>query len=162
MKFIYPYKLYCIGLIVFILFSIYGFFEIYDLSKSKMILIVLYMVFCVAVVLWYYENYSYYKNMYVVVSNDSIIIKKDGVLEKIIRSDLEYIIEANHRQRLKIYNVIHIFTKDNRYFYLTREINSFKRLKKQLNVNFKDVYIKKEKVISSNFVVNKKNLTKVI
>ncbi|QZY54181.1 hypothetical protein [Crassaminicella profunda] len=99
--------------------------------------------------------------MYVVISNDFLEIKGDKGLEKITRSDIEYIIEGNHRQLFKIYNVVHIFAKDGRYFYLTSEINSFKKLKKQLNNNFKDVYIKKKKVIQMNFVVNKENLIKM-
>lgn len=100
--------------------------------------------------------------MYVLISNDSIVIKKGALLEKIIRLNLECIIEANHRQQFKIHNVVHIFTRDGKYFYLTNEINSFKKLKKQLNDNFKDVYMKKKKVISSNFDMNKENLRKII
>ncbi|SHJ46758.1 hypothetical protein [Paramaledivibacter caminithermalis] len=111
----------------------------------------LYIIFCIAVVVWYYENYSYYRSMYVLISNDSIVIKRGSLLEKINKSNLECIIEANHKQLLKIHNVVHIFTKDGKYFYLTNEINSFKNFKKQLHDNFKDVYIKKKKIISNNY-----------
>jgi hypothetical protein len=89
--------------------------------------------------------------MYVLISNDSIVIKRGSLLEKINKSNLECIIEANHKQLLKIHNVVHIFTKDGKYFYLTNEINSFKNFKKQLHDNFKDVYIKKKKIISNNY-----------
>ena len=123
---------------------------------------VLYVMFCVAVLIHYYENFSYYKNMYVQISKDSKVIKKGALLEEIIESNIECIIEANHMGLLKVHNVIHIFTKDGKYFYLTSEINCFKELKEELNDNFKEVYIKKERTISSDFVVNKENLKNII
>lgn len=123
-----------------------------------MLLRIGYILFCIAVLIWYYENYRYYKRKYVVIENDYIKIKDEKFMEIISKQNIDYIIVANHRRLLKIHNVTHIFTKDDNYFYFTNELNKYGKFKESLKVSFEKIYIEKNGIIPNNFVVSKENL----
>lgn len=99
---------------------------------------------------WYLTYCKKYKDKYVIVKENSIIlIEKD---KKIIinEDDLSGIINANHQSFFKIFNVTHIFTKHGQHFYITSEINQYKKLKTELMNNFQKHFNTIDKTIRSD------------
>lgn len=149
MKFTFPAKLYLGGLIYFLFFAFLGFYTIWEMTNEDIILRVSYILVSLILIDWYYKNYIKYKNKYIIITNNNIQIIDKQEKTFINKNEISYIINANHQQLLKLHNVTHIFTKDNKYFYITNEINNYTRLKIELKKVFADHYIEIEKTIKT-------------
>jgi hypothetical protein len=84
---------------------------------------------------------------WVIVEKDSIIINNNKLVTSIYKNEFECIIYSQHLQRFKIHNVIHIFTRDERYFYITREIDNFDKLRKLLKETFPSLYLESDNLL---------------
>lgn len=140
MKFNYPYRLYLFGLSLFLLFSLMGMILLMQIENVHFFLIIVYLVYVVKMSRWYYKKFVLYKRKKVLVNSYGLIIFDEDEEVLITRSEIDMIVEFDHQQRLKIHHVLQIFTKDERSFILTSEINQFKELKKYLSAEYDDVY----------------------
>lgn len=86
--------------------------------------------------------------MYVTINQEKIHISYKTSLDVIERKNIDCIINANHRQMLKIHNVTHLFTRDGKHYYFTRELNHYEKFKNTLKENFNEYYTEIDKTVS--------------
>ncbi|KAB3525617.1 hypothetical protein [Alkaliphilus serpentinus] len=141
MKYSYPYKEWLGGLIFFIIITIYGVFLIYDIQPTWFYWIG-YLALCYLLIDWYWSKFILYKSKHISITNSymEFSFNHNRNKKRYIAEEIEYIINSNHKQRLKTHNVTHFFMKNGDYYYLTREINNYERLKKDLKKRFPNKY----------------------
>ncbi|MBM7616229.1 hypothetical protein [Alkaliphilus hydrothermalis] len=133
MKYVYPYKEWAGGMIFFLMISIWGGWFIYDIGAGWKFGIG-YMAICYLLIDWYWSKFQYYRSKYIKISSDGIefAFNNNQDIRQYQTEEIQYIFNVNHKQRLKIHNVLHIFMENGDYFYLTNEINKYERIKKEL------------------------------
>jgi len=127
------------------------------MTQNYVLLRVFYLALNYLVIDWYIGKYIYFKDMFVILNKNDILISNKCILHIITENNIDCIVEANHKSALKIFNVIHIFTKDNRYFYFTNDIHGYKSFKKILKNNFSSKYIVKKHFLSCNIDIKEIN-----
>ncbi|WP_026478404.1 hypothetical protein [Alkaliphilus transvaalensis] len=142
MKYIYPYREWIGGMVFFILISFYGVYLLYDIGVNW-IFYIGYIALCYLFIDWYWNKIQLYRSKFIVIRDDEIEFSFDycSKSKKYKKEEIEYIFNVNHRQRLKIHNVIHIFMKNGDYLYLTNEVTNFENLKRQLKIYFPKQYV---------------------
>ncbi|WP_430885844.1 hypothetical protein [Fusibacter sp. JL216-2] len=131
MRFHYPHRLYAMGLVLLILILIYGLVVLYDIGQEghlPALFVPFYGILSILLGRFYYKYYMLYKTKYVDVYMDYMEFCSDGMCIHIDEDDILGIYFAKHRQMLKIFRVLHIFSKDGTYVYITNEINQYNRL----------------------------------
>jgi len=155
MRYNYPYRLYLLFLLIFIFVACYGLYMIYEATFNYIELRILYILFSIAIIVWYYEKYNYYYNRYVIINDNGITISFGNNREAFSSDEIDCIILANHKGCFKIYNVIHIFLRNNKYFYITNEINKYKDLKNNIRKYFPEKFHIKDTLVPINFSFDK-------
>lgn len=155
MKFEYPYKLYIIGLCIFTVFSILGFYDIFVINNGSLILEALYVIFCTILSLWYYMWFIIYKDMYIFLDNKSITITNNKTSTIYNVDQIYKVVDIRTKNFLRIQNQIYLITLTGEKICITSEINSFKKFKSQLHTMFKDQYIVKKELLPPKVAINK-------
>lgn len=131
MRFHYPHRLYAMGFILLLIILIYGLVILYDIGRSghlPALFMPFYGILSFLLGRFYYKSYMHYKARYVEVFMDHLNFCSDGMCIHMDEEDILGIYFAKHRQMLKIFRVLHIFSKDGTYVYITNEINHYNRL----------------------------------
>ncbi len=149
---------YLIGLILALSVTVYGLIILNDSTKIHYLIRLFCLLLSIFIISGYYSKYKYLKSRYVIVEDSMILLHLNGETYQISKPDISSIFIMNHRNYLKIHNVIHIYLKNGEYFYLTNDIDKFNELKIHLTDRFSDKVFIGKKTCTEHFVVNEENL----
>jgi len=131
MRFYYPHKLYAAGFILLVSVLIYGIIILYDINVEgnlPALFLPFYGLISILFGRFYIRFYLYYRKKFIDVYMDHLEFCSQGVCLHIEEEEILGIYLAKHRQLLKVYRIIHIFTKDGTYVHITNEVNRYNRL----------------------------------
>ncbi|MBN2898229.1 MAG: hypothetical protein JXO44_05565 [Clostridia bacterium] len=106
----------------------------------------------------YLKSYLTYKDKYVYVYKEGLIFGDRNKVTGVQHGDIDMIIEARHKHRIKLYRIIHVFLKDGRYFYFTTDIAKYKAFKVMLREHYESCYYVREHLFPEGVEATKENL----
>lgn len=158
MKFRYVFRHYLVGFILFLFISTSGALAIKEAFFKFPVIYLAYTIVCCIMLYGYMSEYYRYKDKAVFIYKEGMIVSDRDTLVTINLFDIDCIIEANHRQRMKMHNIVHVFLIDGRYLFFNDQIAHYPRFKMTLQEVYKDRYYKREGLFSEELEVTKENL----
>lgn len=140
MKYSYPYHLFLVGLLLFGGMCSFGFYTITQISPLPLLLMVLYVLACCLLAVWYVIWYQTYKNSYIIVTDLTLTIVK-GESKTVLSSDQIFsIVEFNKEPYSRVLNQLHISNTLGQPICISDEIKSYNKLKDHLRNLFPEKY----------------------
>lgn len=158
MRYNYSAKHYLFGFVLFFAVSLSGAVALRDALHVIPIIYAGYVIVCCFMLFGYWAEYYRFKDKYVFIYKEGLIISDKKQVIYIGNDEIDCIIEANHHQRLKIHNIVHVFLKDGRYFYFTNQITNFLFFKVDLHALYNDKFYIRDRLFSDDYEVTKENL----
>lgn len=158
MRYNYSSKHYLFGFILFFSVSLSGAIALKNALNVIPIIYFGYVIICCFMLFGYWNEYYRFKDKYIVIYKEGLIISDRNQVIYIGNDEIDCIIEANHHQRLKIHNIVHVFLKDGRYFYFTNQISKYLFFKIDLQAIYHEKFYIRESLFSDEQLVTKENL----
>lgn len=143
MLFEYPHKYYKVGYYIFILFELYALYIVHITPINAF----LKFFFIIVIIGLYFALRGYYlgkiyllKSYNIQINSEYISIYFDNIQYSYTNEELQSIYFTEQFENIKVYKILHIYTKDDKYFYFSNELINFQLLNKELKKLFPRKY----------------------
>lgn len=158
MKFRYPFWAYVMTFLLLCGLGLYGLVMIKGIRLDSLWANVYVVAFFVSLAMlgrYYLRFVRENARRYIEINDQGILIHDLNQEVAIQAKALDCIILAKHLQFYKTHTVIHIFTLDGRYVYVTKDINHFDNIVSLLETHYPDRFYRTRKVVKGVHEITK-------